>query len=944
MRRQVHFEKASSRGRKQFGSFGSLATQHVKPLKLESLGYSRNGVRRPTSLYKNNKWNKVRMTVKEDDVLTFHYKMSGSPSESTFLFAVFPESRIVTTRQGKKPGVVHQFLFIRPISPSNGFALRSTFSVAAPTNIRDIVFYVSEKLPVDVASDYMKSDSKRLLGNPQLRRGPSPNAFRSPTFGFAPYDPVIKGVTSGDWDGDGSFETWDGDVSEHRWVKYGWSSEMQSETVASPKVVGAGDPYVAVKSSIYVYKNTAGRTGWEPIQINGELPAGIPLMLIVQAFFHDQHHAVGDFAQEWHYDEDTIPANRIWFGPWIPQAVGSGFTSRDTGYPVTQPSWYRPGANGLLSYGVPPGPAISLGNNFDSSLFITESGSKYQSTRSTRQTTDLRHFGYKVEWWDDSAKTWTTPSIHPPKALNMNGAGKAGLVFRFPRQVQPADAPIDSWNIDNSKDYYPVLIPHQGKYKVKFGVLGRTEVLMEDGTMGYVNQGDMLAMKSVPFHCYMSPSNSTFWGPINAEEQVLGSEQFKFAIADPVTYARVNNPELCNIYWKEGEFAPGSKMIVIGQALNAGMSMCVTLDDNEKPSHTRENRGSTGDILAVDYSMTTEQLLDGTSPTVESRVRSEWKDMFGTELTSTWFATIGKSGLKNQNATNPMNYDVIHEGQKYEFPYTISVITIPSDWVGPKVDFVQGEGGAMELSSESIEASTRVYFTAETEFKQFMTQELILREEIAQQIQMQNEGLRADETLATNVTDTDAYNATSELIGEDIAKARQELEAAKDNKDKDGGLLNFWPFKRRKLETDSYIRSKTLLPVGDVREVKEEEGLGNITFNTNDMEVTDVTDKYSADHVTSLGGWSNLGGSDKRGASFANFDFDEAFIIQGQPTGASVDWFMGIEPEPAPIERVAFGQHNNADSKMLHARATKRGNPVDVTTINGVRQRFQEGA
>ena len=156
--------------------------------------------------------------------------------------------------------------------------------------------------------------------------------------------------------------------------------------------------------------------------------------------------------------------------------------------------------------------------------------------------------------------------------------------------------------------------------------------------------------------------------------------------------------------------------------------------------------------------------------------------------------------------------------------------------------------------------------------------------------------------------------------------------------------FNFWPFKRKKYETDSYIRSKTLLPVGDVREVKEEESLGNITFNMSDMEVTDVTDKYSADHVTTLGGWSNLGGSDKRGASFANFNFDEAFIIQGQPTGASVDWFMGIEPEPAPIERVAFEQHNNADSKMLHARATKRGNPVDVTTINGVRQRFQEGA
>ena len=116
-----------------------------------------------------------------------------------------------------------------------------------------------------------------------------------------------------------------------------------------------------------------------------------------------------------------------------------------------------------------------------------------------------------------------------------------------------------------------------------------------------------------------------------------------------------------------------------------------------------------------------------------------------------------------------------------------------------------------------------------------------------------------------------------------------------------------------------------------------------MTFNTNDMEVTDVTDKYSADHVTSLGGWNNLGGLNRRGASFANFDFDEAFIIQGQPTGASVDWFMGIEPEPAPIERVVIEQPD-ADSKALQARATKRGNPVDVTTINGVRQRFPEGA
>ena len=66
--------------------------------------------------------------------------------------------------------------------------------------------------------------------------------------------------------------------------------------------------------------------------------------------------------------------------------------------------------------------------------------------------------------------------------------------------------------------------------------------------------------------------------------------------------------------------------------------------------------------------------------------------------------------------------------------------------------------------------------------------------------------------------------------------------------------------------------------------------------------------------------------------------------MNGKPTNPSLGWFAGVMPEsdevirPAPVERLQFG-----DMGTMYSRATGRGNPMEVTLINGVSRPFRQG-
>ena len=100
--------------------------------------------------------------------------------------------------------------------------------------------------------------------------------------------------------------------------------------------------------------------------------------------------------------------------------------------------------------------------------------------------------------------------------------------------------------------------------------------------------------------------------------------------------------------------------------------------------------------------ITTEDLIDDTdlkfgSVNVERNVKNAWKEVFGSELSAQMVCgyRIGRRGQKWEHAPglsadpkNPLNYTIQEGvGQTFSYPFSIAVVEIPGNWVGPIVDF-----------------------------------------------------------------------------------------------------------------------------------------------------------------------------------------------------------------------------------------------------------------
>ena len=104
-------------------------------------------------------------------------------------------------------------------------------------------------------------------------------------------------------------------------------------------------------------------------------------------------------------------------------------------------------------------------------------------------------------------------------------------------------------------------------------------------------------------------------------------------------------------------------------------------------------------------------------------VREAWKEVFGVELSASWFDIVGAGGtlpdgstlspLKNQSPNNKLNYRTLHDGVEYEFPYSIAIVKVPSNWVGPVLDFEKDVAGEPQLTEKSIKKGTMLYITSQ---------------------------------------------------------------------------------------------------------------------------------------------------------------------------------------------------------------------------------------
>ncbi len=974
---QPHMQAKKVRKHTRFGSLSAQATPVQSPVpELVNLTMRVNGSQRPYVIFSGGQWTQRPLNLKEGMQVTFEYETKGNALCHGFLYATFSKKQFLAQDAGPT-GVVRQFLFVRPISPSNNRSLSGKVSMTVLTDAPNLVFYLTPKLPMDAQAEFLNTPKeKQILTVPGMREPLSDNAFRSPSLGFSnaamkqlqemyskfPYAVPTEGKRSE------HYKLWDFKRGSHSWKEVGYSGAQESlesgKTLNAPKWLVGGDPYVAVRASIYQWRDGPQEQfggdnikGWDAVRLNAEIPAGVPMCLVWKSITHDRDSGMS--RPEWHNSSGSWKKENVFFAPYLEKLVNTGKKGS------MKKVWDGYGSDTVIDYMISPGQSYGAGKVMDTSDFRKADGSPLEEYRMTHASSDekgyhladARNHALKVEWWNGTS--WTEPRVHPPKDVTRESGALYRSVFRLPRQLSDGNPLLKTnpeWHIEKTWDCYPSFSVHgsgsERTLRRKQVVLGRKKVVGDDGVARFAhvdyNGQKLMAVESVDFQAYF----------IN-HDQIMTGNSSKFAAADPVNYAYVNSTQFNNVYWKEGEFSPGCTLIVIGQGLNKAWDIAMTTKKNDKPSDiyslTRNMDRSTeggagtarGDLLNARTVITADTLLDNVSTARETEVREAWKEVFGVELSASWFDVVGAGGtlpdgstlspLKNQSPNNKLNYRTLHDGVEYEFPYSIAIVKVPSNWVGPVLDFEKDVAGEPQLTEKSIKKGTMLYITSQTAFDQILEQPILLDEEIQYQLDKLAEGLTPDAVLVGNDMDHDSVVNTAAVVDQD------RMDNLDDGDDGTSGgfgifsaLFNLFKGKRKTLVADNAIRRKTLIPIGKTQRIS---GFGSTPI------MEDVTKQYSADHVSGLGAIRNV--PTPTTINYDNFsEIEEVYAMNGKATSPNLGWFAGATPDRRdviranPIERKQFGSIGSAS---MHSRATRRGNPMEVTLVHGVSRPFRKG-
>ena len=514
-------------------------------------------------------------------------------------------------------------------------------------------------------------------------------------------------------------------------------------------------------------------------------------------------------------------------------------------------------------------------------------------------------FGFKVEWYNPSTKRWSSPSVHPPFSPKTDSKGKFVIIMRFPRQLDPiadreaiqagvaAGYSNYGWDQTNIKTAYPIYDQSSNMaFNKKYRLLGRVEGKDSDSEMARVFTQ---TINGVPYQGRRSlkavlwirpPSHSRAMLSQAASGSMNTFEAFKVHIADPGKFTYLDNPEIDNSYYVEGEMKPGSVVVVLGKALGtinsrncilttrgfqtdgiipnsqlgrktppgdtpAFVAQNVIMPNANKPRTATGKEGTNrADYLELAGHITADDLKDDKLVSGEAVLRQTWKAIFGKELSAQWFS---QNQLPNQNPKNPLHYTIQgSKGETYSFPYSIAWFKIPRYYTGPYLDY-DDEGKLQTIEGRPYAISddkTPLYIVMSTPFEKTMQQKFDIVAETKQQAQLEELGYEPDEILAVNEMDFDAQDIT-EIVEVD----NREREFNKRTKQGD-----YAPAEKKKMVryTDSWFKANYKFGNDDVvlKPKKEPVALGAFS-NQGNFYVEDWTERMPAsDEVV---GFSGLG-------------------------------------------------------------------------------------
>jgi len=549
---------------------------------------------------------------------------------------------------------------------------------------------------------------------------------------------------------------------------------------------------------------------------------------------------------------------------------------------------------------------------------------------------DVRRLAMKVEWYNPKDGKWTL-GRHPPYDPEIKGKGKFVVYFRFPRQLASKDPDVKHWNgfdmNPNSKNGGTAFsYPKYSNGKLLYNIVGRPEIIQDGKKIAPTVKVGNTTLQGTPD--YNNVVCCLARGKHNAIH--VASTQI-FAVTDVDKQAYLTQPNFSNIFWKEGEFAPGCKLIVVGQALTGfqrgaqiGMTTSRTktamgiYNENYNIKRTN-NMGGTkdSDLMSIVDVITTADLEDDVDlvfnkRAVEANVKMAWKEVFGSDLSTQWFYDINAGlkdkegnpipGLLNADPDNPLNYNVSMQGQEFSFPYSIAIVEVPSNWCGPVLDFEE-KAGDWTVTEKSIKEGANgeaiVYFVGTNSLRYDVKQKINMSGEIKEQLAALSGGMSPSESLLTAGQIPDAMVEVSHQAYHDRVQAPAEAEPIKQA---NWGIFDF--LRPKPFQTDSKTRAKTLLPVG------KKIPLGGLSGMNHEIE--DVSNVYAADRVTALG---SLG----KPVTGPKTDIQEMFLINpSDPTSANLGWFTQSQPRPSTVRaRPQIPQFGSAYARSNLAK--KRG-------------------
>lgn len=532
-------------------------------------------------------------------------------------------------------------------------------------------------------------------------------------------------------------------------------------------------------------------------------------------------------------------------------------------------------------------------------------------------------FCAKVEWWNPDSRLWSKPAVHPPWEARLSSTGKFAFYFRFPRQLKEDDEFYEKtpqWKIDGAdgtKKCYPSSSSIVGSIgEVFYTRIGRPPVAgTEDEGLQIEVDGDTMVTSNLSptYQIVIAPESTSddgnkYSAHANQKYSYIIMDNCNMQAVDPHAYSYSANPDILKAYWKGGNFKPGGSFMLMGKAADFFQGYWVSTDSLAQKGNTpmdlhsqqydfvrgeAEPNTYTADKIA---NFRRFRATDIDDPKAAAKFQESWDACFpGVPFTKQILTALIRGdqlpeldGITYEKLPgfiddDPLRYEVDYEGVKFRHPYSLVYCKIPEGWWGPTVS---KEGG---VDSVHIGGQNWYYYVFE--------EKVDLRQEIESQLALEDAGLTAAEQFAASELENpmlditfEAYKNRNETVKEAVNADKQE--------DKNWFL---------RTEQVKFKHQKVSL-------------LGSIG------EVTDVTERYSADHITSLDGLSKN--------NTKQYGFNELFVVEGISGSPSLVITPPKEPKGSgtPLKLSNVSGFGNSERQALKARALGNGNPMKYST------------